>query len=204
MFKIKSYFILLIFPILFSCATVPQESVELSTAIGVGLKKQYKSQIDLVDLHFSIKRQMLDVTMQKALKTYFEELTPNGTITLDRDKLNDVATDVIGISAKNNAAKEELEKARKLLLKILNDNFLALNLANSSITGLLQSAVSVQEASSEAFKSLSKMTEEKIDLEKIFDELDKFVLKGGEEAGKVTKLLEKIKELIEKENQKEE
>ena len=115
-----------------------------------------------------------------------------------------IATDVVDLNAKNNAAKEELEKARVLLIKKLNENFLALNQANSSITGLLQSAVTVKEARSEAFQSLSKATEGKIDLDKVFSELDTFVLKGGEEAGKAIKLVAKLKVLLNENQGKEE
>lgn len=200
----RSFFIVLIVSLLAACVTIPQESVDLSAEVGVGLKKQHKSQVDLVDLHFSIKRQMLDEAMMKALNTYFEGLTPTGTIELNRSQLGDVATDVMEFSARNNAAKEELDKARVLLIKHLNDNYLTLNLANSSITGLLQSAVTLKEARSEAFRALSKATDGKADLDKIFAELDEFILKGGEEAGETIKLVDKIKTLIGKDGEKEE
>lgn len=190
---------LVLFILLFSaCVTIPQESVDLSSEVGVGLMKQHQSQIDLVNLHFSIKRERLDEVMEKALNTYFEGLTPSGKIELNRSQLGDVANDVMDFSAKNNAAKEELEKVRVLLIKKLNENYLTLNLANSTVTGLLQSAVTIKEARSEAFQALSKATEGKIDLDKVFSELDEFILKGGEEAGKNIKLVDKINALISK------
>ena len=190
---------LVLFILLFSaCVTIPQESVDLSSEVGVGLMKQHQSQIDLVNLHFSIKRERLDEVMEKALNTYFEGLTPSGKIELNRSQLGDVANDVMDFSAKNNAAKEELEKVRVLLIKKLNENYLTLNLANSTVTGLLQSAVIIKEARSEAFQALSKATEGKIDLDKVFSELDEFILKGGEEAGKNIKLVDKINALISK------
>lgn len=191
----RLFFFVLSSSLLVACATIPQESVDLSIEVGVGLKKQYKSQVDLVNLNFSIKRQMLDKAMEKSLAVYFKGLTPNGTITLNESQLGDVAKDVIEFSTRNNAVKKELEKARVWLIKQLNDNYLMLNLANSSITGLLQSAVTGKEARSEAFKALSKATGEKVDLDKVFAKLDEFTLKGGEEAGKTIKLLEQIKTL---------
>lgn len=196
--KFRSFFAILLISLLTACASIPPESVKLSTEVGVGLKKQYQSQVELVNLHFSIKRKMLDEALEKTLKRYFEGLTPAGTITLNRSQFGDVATDIKTFSAKNNAAKEELEKARLLVVKQLNDNYLSLNLANASITGLLQSAVSVKEARTEAFQALSEATEGKVDLDKVFSELDEFVLKGGEEAGKAIKLVDKLKALAEK------
>lgn len=201
---IKVFLIAFLLSLVAACATVPQESVDLSMEIGIGLKKQYQSQIDLVNLHFSIKRQMLDEALEKAVKTYFKGLTPSGTIELNRSQLEDVAKDVMDFSAKNNKAKEELEKARILLIKTLNDNYLTLNLANSSVTGLLQSVVTIKEARSEAFKTLSKATDEKVDLDKVFSELDDFIMKGGEDAGEAIKLVDKIKSLINKDDDKEE
>ena len=79
-----------------------------------------------------------------------------------------------------------------------------LNQANSSVTGLLQSAVTVKEARSEAFKSLSKAIGGKIDLDKVFSELDEFILKGGEEAGKTIKLVDKLKALFSENQDKKE
>jgi len=192
-----SLIVCLITAVLFSgCATIPQESVDLSNQVGIGIKKQHQSQVDLVNLYFTIKRSSLDEAMEKALNKYFVTLTPSGTITLDRNQLVDVANDVMNLNSRNNTAKEELEKARILIIKKLNENYLSLNQANSSVTGLLQSAVTVKEARSEAYKSISNTTEGKIDLDKIFTELDVFVLKHGEDAGRSIELVNKIKTLF--------
>jgi hypothetical protein len=203
MIRIKTFVLVSFLSLLAACATIPQESVDLSSEVGIGLQKQHQSQIDLVNLHFSIKRKSLDAAMSRALDTYFETLAPSGSITLNRAQLGDVADDVMSLSEKNNAAKEELEEARVLLSKKLNENYLILNQANSSVTGLLQSAVTVKEARSEAYKKLSESTGGKIDLGKIFSELDDFVLKGGEEAGKAIKLADKLESILkEKEGDK--
>ena len=197
MIRIKTLILMAFVSLLTACAaTIPQESVDLSREVGIGLQKQHQSQIDLVNLHFSIKRKNLDGAMSLALGSYFEALTPEGSITLNRGQLGDVATDVVLLNEKNNVAKEELEKARVFLIKKINENYLVLNRANSSITGLLQSAVRVKEATSEAYKKLSEATGGKIDLDKAFSELDDFVLKGGEEAGKAIKLVEKLESVF--------
>ena len=179
-----------------SCATIPQESVNLSSEVGVGLQKQHQSQVELVNLYFAEKRKRLDEAMSRAMNSYFEALTPSGSITLSRDQLRDVASDVIEISNKNNAAKEELEKVRVLLIKKLDENYLILNQAQASITGLLQSAVQVERAQSEAYEKLSVATSGSIDLDKIFNELDDFVLKGGEKAEEAMSFMEKVKSIL--------
>ncbi len=70
MTKIKTHIFALIIVLLTACATIPQESVKLSSEVGIGLQKQHQSQIDLINLHFSIKRNHLDETMAKALNHY--------------------------------------------------------------------------------------------------------------------------------------
>jgi hypothetical protein len=192
--------VMMLITLLSACVTIPQESVDLSSEVGIGIQKQYQSQIDLINLHFSVNRNNLDIAMQNALNSYFSALTPNNTITLNKAQLADVAEDVLLINKKNNMAKEELEKARVLLIKRLSSNYLILSQANSSVTGLLQSAVTVKEARSEAYKKLSEATDGKIDLGKVFSELDEFVLNNGEKAGKGIKLVEKFQNILDKGN----
>ncbi len=193
--------VIILVTLLSACATIPQESVDLSSEVGIGIQKQHQSQIDLINLHFSVNRNNLDTAMQNALNSYFSALTPNNSITLNKAQLGDVAEDVLLINKKNNTAKEELEKARVLLIKKLSNNYLILSQANSSVTGLLQSAVTVKEARSEAYKKLSEATDGKIDLGKVFSELDEFVLNNGEKAGEGIKLVEKFQTILDKENE---
>jgi hypothetical protein len=196
--KFKMFVLVIFLSLTGACATIPQESVYLSNEVGIGLKQQHQSQIDLINLYFSAKRKNLDEALNGAISQYFKTLTPSGSITLNRPQLGDVASDVMLLNQKNNIAKEELEQARLFLIKSLNDNYLVLNQANSSVTGLLQSAVEVKNANSDVYKKLSDSTNGNIDLEKIFSELDEFVIKGGESSGKGIKLVAKLETLLEK------
>jgi len=110
MTKIKIHIFALVMVLLTACATIPQESVKLSSGVGIGLQKQHQSQIDLINLHFSIKRNRLDETMAKALNNYFEMLTPKGSITLTASRLNDVADDVILINRKITRQRKSWKK----------------------------------------------------------------------------------------------
>ncbi len=170
--SIQIFILVALVSLLTACgATIPKGSVDLSREVGVGLQKQYQSQIDLVNICFSVRRKMLDEAMRRKLDKYFESLTPNDSIELGREQLGGVAADVMSISKDNQVAKEELEKERLLLIKQLNENYLRLNQANSSITGLLQSAVDVKEATSESYKKLSEVTGGEIDLDGALSEL---------------------------------
>ncbi len=202
MTKITVHIFALLMVLLTACATIPPEAVKLSSEVGIGLQKQHQSQIDLVNLHFSIKRKHLDDAMARSLNRYFETLTPNGSITLNANRLSDVADDVISINHKNNAAKEELEKARVYLIGKLSESYSILNQANSSVTDLLQSAVTNKEARSKTYEKLSKATAGNIDLNNVFAELDNFVEKNGTKSGKAINLVEKLESALNKETDK--
>lgn len=179
-----------------SCAVIPPQSVTLNTEVGVGIKKQHQSQVDLVNIYIEAKRKELDVALQNAVQTYFNTITPTGSVTLNRDQLTNIATDVLKLNEKNNKAKEDLEAVRVFLVTKLEENYLTLSQANASITGLLQTAVDVKDAQAAAYGTLSKVTGGKIELEKIFTEIDSFVVQKGEEAGKAIDLVNKVKEAV--------
>ncbi len=141
--------------------------------------------------------------MTQALNNYFEALTPNDSITLNANRLGDVADDVILINHKNNVAKEELEKARVYLIRKLSENYSILNQANSSVTNLLQFAVTNKEARSETYEKLSRATAGDINLNKVFAELDDFVEKNGAKSGKAINLVEKLESTLDKETTNE-
>ena len=155
MIGIQTFILLAFVSLLIACsATIPQESVDLSREVGVGLRKQYQSQVDLVNLHFSIQRQRLDEAMNRAIDAYFGPLMAKDSIDLNREQLGDVAEFVMLLNKGHNAKKEELEKERILFIKELSETYSVLNQANSSITDLLQSAVDAQKTTSEFYKQL--------------------------------------------------
>jgi hypothetical protein len=177
------------------CASVPPESVTLSSEVGAGIKKQHQAQVNLINLYFEAKRKDLDAAFQRALNTYFSAIAPTGSVTLTKTQLDDVAKDAISLSLKNAQAKESLEKVRIDLLSKLDENYLTLNQANSTVTGLLQSVVSTKEAANRSMQLISTTTGGRIQLDKVFEEIDSFVLRGGSEAGKAINLIEKIRNI---------
>ncbi|MBS4694724.1 hypothetical protein J4G65_04420 [Aeromonas allosaccharophila] len=174
------------------CASVPPESVTLSSEVGAGIKKQQQAQVGFLNLYFEAKRKDLDAAFQRALNTYFSTIAPSGSVTLTKTQLDDVAKDVIDLSRKNAQAKESLEKVRIDLLTKLDENYQTLNQANSTVTGLLQSVVSTKEAANKSIQLINTTTDGRIQLDKVFAEIDSFVVKGGSEAGKAIDLIEKI------------
>lgn len=201
--KIKSIILFSFILLLSACTNIPQESVNLSSEVGIGLKKQHQFQLELVNLYFDTQRKELDETMTKELDKYFNSLAPTGELKLNKAQFMDVFADAKDFNIKYNLAKKELEKARVLLIKKLDENYLALNQANSSITELLQSSATKKEGGSEVSQSLSEMSAGKIDLEKALAEVDKFTLEDGEE-GKKSIMIDELHRKVFGENQDEE
>lgn len=178
------------------CATIPSESVKLSTELGSGVMKQYVAEINLLNIYFELKRKELDDALQKAIKKYLVTITPKDSITLTSEQLADISKDILVLNEKNNIAKEGLEKVRIELTSKIHENYLILFQANATITSLLQSAISVKEATDKSVQLISTTTEGNIQIDKIFPEIDAYVLKGGYESGKIIEINDKIKSLI--------
>lgn len=182
--KIKSIMLVLFALLLAACTSIPQESVDLSSEVGAGLKKQHQFQVELVNLYFDSKRKELDETMQKELDKYFNTLAPTGELKLNKDQFMDVLADAKEFNVKYNSAKKELENSRVLLIKKLDENYLELNEANSSITELLKASAPGNGIGTEVSQSTPQASSVKIDLEEALAEVDGFTLEDGREVEK--------------------
>lgn len=182
--KIKSIMLVLFTLLLPACTNIPEESVSLSSEVGAGLKKQHQFQVELVNLYFDSKRKELDETMLKELDKYFNTLAPTGELKLNKDQFMNVLADAKEFNIKYNSAKKELEKSRVLLIKKLEEDYLALNQANSSITEMLKSSAPEKDTGSEVSHSPSETSAVKINLEKALAEVDGFTLEDVEEGEK--------------------
>jgi len=110
-------------------------------------------------------------------------------------QLEDISGDVVALVEKSNAAKAELEKIRIKIIKDLETNYLNINSGITTVSGLLQSAVSVKEASSEAYSKLNAATGGAIDLEQIFTSLDSIVADAGDNIESAEATLQKLEAL---------
>jgi len=178
--KIKSIAMILFILLLSACTSIPQESVDLSSEVGIGLKKQHQLQVELVNLYFDSREKELDEAMVKELEKYFDTLAPTGELKLNRAQFMDVLADTKDFNAKYNSTKQELEKARMLLIKNLEENYLALDQANSSITELLQASAAPKDMGARMTPPSSEATTGEIDLEKTLAEISRFTLEESE------------------------
>jgi len=183
--------------ILASCASIPPEAVTLNAEVSVGVNKMYLSQISLVNLYFETQQTSLDKASESAIDRYFSIITPSDDteISFSGVQLEDISGDVVALVEKSNAAKAELEKIRIKIIKDLETNYLNINSGITTVSGLLQSAVSVKEASSEAYSKLNAATGGAIDLEQIFTSLDSIVADAGDNIESAEATLQKLEAL---------
>ena len=92
----------------------------------------------------------------------------------------------------------DLENTRVLLLTKSNEHYTLLSQGNAGITGLLQSMVDVDEATSSAIKTIKTASDGNVDLEQIEKKFNGYLKKAGAASEKATNLHDTIKSTIEK------
>lgn len=194
--------IILTLMIVSSCASIPKDTVLLSKEVGKGISENQRAYISLFNRYFDQKKTLIDqAIIEKYIPLYIANIRkgleeagqdPNS---LSTEKLKDVITDVI---EKRDEMQAELEKTRIMLIERISADHELLLQANATITGLLQSAVDVKEATSALGETLVKPFKSDFDFaefEKIFDD---YLEKGAGVVGEVGKLSEKVKLLFKK------
>jgi len=210
---------LMIPTLLAGCATVPPEAVILSSEVGNGIRGQHAALVKSIDAHFSLKQAALDAEFVEAVDRYLDTITqaeaplgiepelivdgsgrfaPDQFRSVLRNNLGDVADDIQAFLTAHSGSSQELERARLLLAQQANANYKALAQANATVTALLESAVDVEVAGSEAYAKLSRATEGRVDLEMVLDRIDELLMNSGDKADEVLKFYDEVKKLLEK------
>jgi hypothetical protein len=190
--------------ILVGCASVPKESVKLSQEVGKGIASYHEAYINLLNEYFSQKRIVINnFILNKYLPKYMEnlknELKAAGE---DPEKLHPfMVRDIVkDISEKRDSMHEELEKTRIAIIDAVSRDYLLLTSANSTVTGLLQSAVDVDEAASSLKGSIETLSGNRINFDIIDKKFEEYLLDAGSLSSEGISLYEGIKEIfIEKE-----
>ena len=186
--------------ILGGCASIPKESVKLSQEVGKGIASYHEAYTNLLNEYFSQKRTVINsFILNKYLPKYMEniksELKAAGE---DPEKLHPfIVRDIVkDISEKRDKMHEELEKSRIALIDAVFKDYLLLTNANSTITGLLQSAVDVDEAASSLTGTIKTLSGNQIDFDEIETKFNEYLLDAGSLSNKNISLYENVKEIL--------
>jgi hypothetical protein len=131
------------------CATVPKESVELSTLVGEMIASAKVSHVNMVNRHFYYIRAEVEYFAFHDYKKAFlnnirkvaKEKDPNFTeLTLDQyDQV------ISRIQKKRDQWLNEVEKNRQSVLQALEEHYVVLSQSNAVLTSMLRSAVRITE-----------------------------------------------------------
>jgi hypothetical protein len=184
------------------CAQIPQESVSLSMEIGKGVISIHESNVRFVNWFFDAKIEQVNSLEKEALDNFFSKIAEAtekpGAPPLKKDNLYKIKSYIDQIHAKGNDYRSALNTSRTEILRNLENDYRVLINANGSITGLLQSAVAVDEAKTTSYDKLKDLTHDKIDLTEIEQIIDDGISKFGDKSAKGTDILEKIQKQIDK------
>lgn len=195
--------VFLICLVLTGCASIPKEAVSLNQEVGKGIADNQNAYLNLLNAYFSQKSAEIDRWIQNEyLPAYISniraEMKKHGVEDkpFDEHMTKDMLTDIV---KKRNDMQRDLEKARLSLWERITKDHVVLLQANASITGLLQSAVDVKEATSALGNKILKASGTDFtfsDFEKVFDE---YLKKAGDASATGVSIYEGVKPLKEKE-----
>ncbi|MBU2647870.1 hypothetical protein KKI24_24390 [bacterium] len=184
------------------CATIPQESVTLSMEIGLGITSIHESNIGFVEKFFDNKKESINALEEQAIDSFFNKIIAGTKIPkaepIDMSALKGMQAEIEKIHKRSNQFKDQLDKSKMLLIKKLNENYHTIISANSSITGLLQSAVDVDKATNDGLVKIRDVSGGQIDLTKIEAEVDKYLSKAADFSVDATNLVNSLNDLINK------
>lgn len=184
------------------CVQIPQESVSLSMEIGKGVVSIHESNVHFVNWFFGVKIEKINTLENKALDDFFSKIAaatekPNAP-PLKKKDLYKIKGFIDKIHNNGNEYRTALNTSRAKILESLEHDYRTIINANGSITGLLQSAVAVDEAKTTSYDKLKNLTNDKIDLAKMEQIVNDGIAKFGDKTAKGSDILEKIQKQIDK------
>jgi hypothetical protein len=185
------------FLLLAACASIPPESVDLSKQIGVGIGKSRAAHLSTLDAFYRRLKEENDGWVNSTFLPRVIANTKAGLAAACKAKKDDSPActalseaDIAGLVKRTAAFRDELQRTlennRDEASRLIADHYADLAAANSVVTGLLASAVSVRQATADASKTLGELVGVDIDTQAIEKSLDEYLQKAGTAGAKIT------------------
>ena len=195
--------ILLIFStiLLFSCAKLPVQSIQLMESITNEGKRMHQLNVATVNALFKEKQMKIDTFFKNNYTpTYLSNyltLLPAGPA--NPDEFKDMIKSIFPrINETRDAMQSTLETNRKKIIDKLNQDFNVYQECCKDLKDLLSSAVKVNEATKSLINKTSQITGLHLDFDKLDSSLDKFITSSAEYGQKATMLDETINAILNK------
>jgi len=182
-----------------SCAKLPIQTVSLADAITDEGKRMHAINISLLNKMFDDKREKIDAFIKNEYTPkYLEEFNakiPAGTDY--KEEFPEMIQSIIPqINSRRDMMQSALESQRIKLITKLNSDYKSFEEASIELKNLIKSAVKVNEEREKVFQQVDNMTQNRIDLNQIETELDKFIIKSGDIGGNINELNNSINSLL--------
>lgn len=182
-----------------SCAKLPIQTISLTDAIIDEGKRMHDINISLLNKMFDGKREKIDVFIKNEYTPkYLEEfnaMIPSGTDY--KEEFPDMIQSIIPqINSRRDMMQSALESQRIKLITKLNSDYKSFEEASIELKKLIESAVKVNKERKKVFQQINNMTQNRIDLNQIETELDKFIIKSGDISGNINELNNSINSLL--------
>lgn len=142
-------FMVVLASVIYGCATVPKESVELSSLVGEMISSAKVSHVNMVNRHFDYLRSNVEYF---AFHDYKEKFLANlQKLKKDKDptfvslSFDEYDRAITRIQEKRDKWLEEVEKNRQAVLYALEEHYAVLTQANTEVTSFLRSATNISE-----------------------------------------------------------
>ena len=160
----KSFFIAIIL-LIFGCASIPKEVVELSYSIGEDLNSIHVSYRMLIQEHFeNLRSQRIDFLKNRLIPVFLEKFIDKGELVTtvqgsDPVEVLEGVQDWVEVAIETIEEKKRelidpIDGSEKQLLELVDEEFSRIIRANAAITAHLNSIRKVQSVQDEALRAL--------------------------------------------------
>jgi hypothetical protein len=196
MMPFRLVFVLCIF-LIESCAHIPQESIQLSEEIGKGIADQNRAYINLLNEYFSVKRKAIDAFITESYAPVVFSSIRTKMKAEGISEIPDTISQMIvkRIVAKRDSMQSSLEQVRISILTTAQENATLLSNANTAVTSLLSSAVSVDKSTKKILLSADSLTGSKFKFAEFEKTFDQYLNKVGTGTAKANDLYEQVNQI---------
>ena len=168
--------------------------------IGDRVNVIHTAYMGLMDEYFILRREKIDASIQNTylplyMKNLRESVEAAGkTLDVsDPDLMNGILAD---INTKRDEMQRELDQAQAVLINQINTDHTLLLQASGSLTGLLASAVEVNEIRKSVMNAAGRTIKPDFDVNQIGPILDKHLKQAGKTSGEMIDLAGQLKNLF--------
>lgn len=195
-FKLFFLFIILTF---FSCVRLPVQTITLTETLIEESSRMHELNLLLINKMFEEKREQIDdFITHEYIPEYLENFQDNIPEEVDYEEefMGMVQSIIPVLTERRNMMQSALETQRIKIVTKLDNDYKEFENASSELKSLIESGVKANQQRVAAFENIKNLTNNKIDLNQLENEIDKFIIKGGEISNNINELNSTINSIL--------